>query len=112
VVIENLLCHIQQMEDLAVPNGVEDIVTLFPTHDNIPVTQNRQLLRQIALFNVQASAQVAHPSFGITQGIQDAYPKGVRQRFEEFGLELTQFRHPISCKGRNGGRYTPAQDHE
>ena len=84
------------MEDLAVWHRVEDIVTLFATHNNIPIPQNRQLLRQVALFDIQASAQVVHPDLGIAEGIQDAYPERVCKCLEKFGFELTQFRHPIS----------------
>jgi hypothetical protein len=57
------------MEDLAVTHRVEDIVTLFPARDDIPIPQNGQLLRQVALFDIQASAQVIYPRLCLAEGI-------------------------------------------
>jgi hypothetical protein len=93
LVVEYLFRDIKQPKDRAVSDRVVNIQAFFATRHNIATTQNRELLGQSALLNSQKTTQLSYAKFPIAKCVQHGNPERVRQGFEEFCFEASEFTH-------------------
>jgi hypothetical protein len=87
LIVENLLGVVQQAKNGGVAHGVKDVLTFLPALDDVAFTEHRKLLRQGALLNFEASAEVIHPDLTESQRVQDFDSQRMSQSFEELGSE-------------------------
>ncbi len=97
VVIEDFLGHVQEPEDLRVPNRIQHTLAIFPSDDDVAVPQNSQLLREGALLGLQSCAQIIYPDLTAAQLVQNPDSQGVSERFEEFSLPSSSLRAGTSA---------------
>src|SRR5258708_5401099 len=93
MVVEYLLGDVKQVEQLRIPDGVIHVLGVFPCGNDVPCTQDSQLLRKVALFHVQARAQVIHADFALPEFVQYSDPQRMGEGLEKLGLELADFTH-------------------
>jgi hypothetical protein len=109
MVVEYFLGYVEQVKQLRIPNGIVDILTVFSGCDNITGAEDSQLLRKIALFNIQTGAKIIYANLAFAEFVQDSDTQRVGKGFEEFGFELADFTHEysdilISCDSSKGRR--------
>ncbi len=93
VIVEDLLCFVEELEDRGIPHRIEDALSLFPTFDDVAFAQDRQLLGKGTLLNPQPGTQVVDAHFPLAQSIEDLDPQRMRKGFEELGSESGKFWH-------------------
>src|SRR5260370_1417011 len=86
------------MKYLRITDRVQNIQAILPRGHQVPATQNRKLLRERALFGVQACAEIVHADLAIAQLIHNAYSQRMGESLEELRLEFTQVAH--GCRPR------------
>jgi hypothetical protein len=96
MVVENLPGNVQQVKQLWISNGVVDILAVLPGGQNVAGPQHSQLLGEIALLYLQASAQIIYAYLASSEFVQDADTKRVCESFEKFGFELAELTHEYS----------------
>ena len=72
----------------SVGNGVIHVAARFPTDHYIAHSQNRKLLRNVRLFNLQSFAQLIHALLAIAKAVKNPNSDRVRERLEKFCLEV------------------------
>jgi len=93
MVVEDLFGHVKQAEQFRIPDGVIHVLAFLSGCDDAAGPEDRQLLRKIALLNVEARAQIVDPAFTFPEFIQDSDSQRMGKSFEELGLELADFDH-------------------
>src|SRR5271169_3614238 len=72
MIIENALSYIEKLEKGSVRNGVIHVAARFPPDHNIAHSQNRKLLRNVRLFNLQSFAELIHALLAIAKAVKNA----------------------------------------
>jgi len=95
VVIEDLPCHIEELEYGLVADGVVNVRPVFASDDDIPDSEYGKLLRQGALLYSKAGAKVVDAGFAIAKFVQHGNAQRMSKRLEEFRLEPAQVGHEV-----------------
>lgn len=96
MVVENFLRHIKKLEKGRIGNGIVDIASRFPPDNDVARAQNRKLLGDIRLFNLQDLAELIHTLLAVAEAVQNPDTDRVRERLEEFRFEISKLlRHGI-----------------
>ena len=95
MVVKNLLGHVKQVEQFGIPDGVIHVQPLFSCCDDVTAPQDRQLLRKMALLNVQARAEIIDSTLSFPKLIQNSDAQRMGQSLEKLGLELANFTHRL-----------------
>src|SRR5437588_11714517 len=93
MVVEDLPGILEETEDCWIAHRVKDVLAFLAAFHDVAFPQNRQLLRQRALFHRETGAQIVDPDLALAERLQDLDPQRVSQRFEEFRGETREFRH-------------------
>jgi hypothetical protein len=90
LIVEDLLRDVEKLEYRRVADGIIDIQTLLAPDDDVPASQDRQLLRQGALLHIEPLAKLVNAELTVPQRINDCNPERVSQGLEEFRFEYPQ----------------------
>ena len=95
MVVEDLLCHIEELENGLVANGVVNVGSVLAASHNIPASEYGELLRQRALLHSKTRAEIVDSGFSIAKFVQHGNSKRMSKSLEEYRLEAAQVRHEV-----------------
>ena len=96
MVVENVLCNVQQLENIFIANRIEHTAPGLPSHYNVADAEHSQLLGNVRLFNPKSFAQFIYALFAGPQRVYDSDANGVGQCLEE--LSLKNWEVAVACK--------------
>lgn len=85
--LEDPTRRVEKVVDLRITQPVINEIADPPGVNEVPHSQDRELLRNARTLHSQLQLQLADTLLTITQEFQDANPAGVSQRFKELCLE-------------------------
>ena len=89
MMVEYLLCHVEQLENRAVGSRIKHAAAGLPANHQIAAAKNSQLLRNISLLELQHLAQFVHAFLPVAQTIQDPDAHWMRERPKELRLKIS-----------------------
>src|SRR5260370_15152657 len=88
MIVENGLLYIEELKKGPVGKGVIHVAARFPADHNIAHSENRKLLRDVRLFNLQSFAELIHTLFAIAKAVEDPNSDRVCEGLEKLRLEV------------------------
>jgi hypothetical protein len=88
MIVENGLGYIEKLEDGPIGNGVIDVATRLPANHDVAYSQNRKLLGDIRLLNLESFAEFAYTLFAVAKAVEDPNSNRMRQSLEKLRLEV------------------------
>ena len=90
MVVENDLRYIKELEDRAIGNRVIHVAAGLPANHYVAHAQNRKLLRDVCLFNLESFAELIHAFLPITKAIEDPNANRVCESLEELSFKVRE----------------------
>src|ERR1035438_8806911 len=70
---------VQNLNQYRISNGIEHLVPVFAVHNNLVVSQNCQVLREIRLFEAEFLLDSPRGKLAIAQQLKDSNAGGMRE---------------------------------
>ena len=88
--LEVLAHDVENLHQHRISNGIEDLVAVLAVHDNLVASQDRQVLREIRLFEAELLLDGPRGELPVAQQLKDGDAGGMGERVEDIGLVCAQ----------------------